>query len=86
MDATEISTSRRRGSRSGMVGVLFLTLVFVVYPLSTGPVGRAVNRGKLPYDKVMAFYAPLIAVVKGCAPLERFFDWYVLELWCGYKR
>jgi len=60
-----------------------LFLLFVVYPLSTGPVCRLLlELGVLPdcIDALETVYAPLIYLSDAWEPLEDFFVWY-LQLW-----
>ena len=58
-------------------------LVFIVYPLSTGPVWLLCEELQLDasWDIRLAFYAPLVALCDAFEPVEDFFDWYVGLFW-----
>lgn len=58
-----------------------LLLLLVVYPLSTGPVFKLVEYDVIGFDHLQVIYAPLESLGKTCPPVERFFEWYVLDLW-----
>jgi hypothetical protein len=55
-------------------------IVFIVYPLSTGPALCLYEKG-IARSEIEAFYTPLVSVVRHSDLLEAFFEWYLLELW-----
>jgi len=56
-------------------------IVFVIYPLSTGPVILILERLDVDSDLIEAIYAPLILVADTFEPVEDFFMWYLLGVW-----
>jgi hypothetical protein len=56
-------------------------LLFVVYPLSVGPAAKLYFMKVIPGRPVEAFYAPLGFAVNRSPGLERFFAWYLDDLW-----
>jgi hypothetical protein len=60
-----------------------LFLLFVVYPLSVGPLVWLVKRGYLSEQSVIFYaYVPLGWLEDQWPPIERAFDWYA-NLWGG---
>ena len=62
----------------------FILCVAVVYVLSTGPVGKAVNtiNALKPYEpRAVAFYKPLVFLDKHCPAFDDFMEWYLFHLW-----
>jgi hypothetical protein len=60
-----------------------LLAVFVVYPLSIGPVVRIhhkTNPNRPMLDAANTFYSPLFWFVENCRPMQNPFVWYV-NLW-----
>jgi hypothetical protein len=70
-------------SRGGRPLILwFPPLLLAAYVLATGPLLRLSNAtGFPPLDALETFYAPLGWCIKHCAPLGKFFGWYVFDLW-----
>ena len=75
------TTGRHLSWSSGLVGVF---LVLALYVLSTGPVCKiAASRGSTPRAYVI-LYEPLSLLCTHCRPVDKFFNWYILDFWrCG---
>ena len=74
----DATASEEKSSRSYWGFVLWPVAVIVLYVLSVGPAGVAVEKGLLP-RRVMIIYQPLLDVAFN-TPLERPFGAY-LRLW-----
>jgi len=79
-DDRTASPSSDRSSFAWMLWPCFI--LFVVYPLSTGPVWRLCKAFDLDsnYSVRIVLYAPMIALCSAFDPLNDFVNWY-LGLW-----
>jgi hypothetical protein len=59
---------------------LFTFFVLVVYPLSTGPMIKLVEKGIVP-PEVIYIYSPVGFAVEHSTVLRNFFNWYVGSIW-----
>ena len=55
-------------------------ILFILYPLSTGPVVLLLEKGIISDDRFLVIYKPLELVYENSDTAQRFFDWYT-ELW-----
>lgn len=75
---------RARPSRGGGLLGQVLFVVFVVYPLSTGPVAKlysVLDDDKLPPAVVLYPYLPLNVLYENCEPVKECLDWYLRTVW-----
>jgi hypothetical protein len=72
-----MSDERKKRSRA-WIGWTLIAL-FVVYPLSMGPVGWISNRNQ-SWRIFNAAYAPLIWLCESSEPISRGINWY-LDFW-----
>ena len=68
--------------RSGF-GKLFSLAVslLIFYVLSTGPIAKLVEAERISANDVRRVYAPLVWLINNFPPAERFFDWYLKDVW-----
>jgi hypothetical protein len=70
--------------RGGLSIFLWVLAVIVLYVLSVGPAARLHDEGSLP-DSTSMLYSPLIFLTEHSAAADRFFRWYVRDVWgAGY--
>jgi hypothetical protein len=73
-----------RESEGRSQGLLWWFLMFgfllIIYPLSVGPVIKLCDKGLLS-KKVVMVYGPLDTLMVRSRTLERFFDWYLEDVW-----
>ena len=73
-------SEERKGT--GLLRILGLLGVFLVlYVSSTGPVYRISGKTHKLARTTGVIYAPLIYLSNRSPAVERFFDWYVLQVW-----
>ena len=77
-DEPTTSTETRRPSLTWALWLAFILLV--VYPLSTGPAVVLVDKGVLP-KSALDIYAPVAILAYNWPPADRFFDWYLKNVW-----
>ena len=76
--------SSEEGRRGGTLVALWALVVVVIYNLSVGPAARLHDEGLIP-DSASVIYSPLIFLSEHFAPADRFFQWYVADVWkAGY--
>ncbi|HEV3301234.1 MAG TPA: hypothetical protein VG055_16405 [Planctomycetaceae bacterium] len=73
-----MSDEPRKRSRA-WIGWTALTL-FVLYPLSFGPVVRFREYNPVSFETMASIYLPLELATRKCEPLRRALDWYI-KLW-----
>jgi hypothetical protein len=73
------SAETRRPSLTWALWMAFILLV--VYPLSTGPVARFTEVVNIRPAPLLTFYAPVAWVADRSPVLQRFFKWYIFEVW-----
>ena len=85
--ATEIQQEAQPETESpAQKGSHFSTLLWVVptlfllYPLSIGPVFKLVLANRLP-SSVLRIYDPLRPLVNKYQPIDSFFRWYIEDVW-----
>jgi len=61
-----------------------LYILVCVYTLSFGPLSKLYYKHAVPRKAFELVYAPLRAAGKSCRPVQRFLDWYVVDLWGAY--
>jgi len=82
--AIHAQQQHQEGRRGGTLVALWVLLVFVLYVLSVGPAARLHDEGFIP-DSASVIYSPLIFLSDHFAPSDRFFQWYVADVWkAGY--
>ncbi|HEY5910302.1 MAG TPA: hypothetical protein VJA21_06825 [Verrucomicrobiae bacterium] len=69
---------RARGRLTWLLWVF--AMVFVVYPLSSGPVAKLESMGFFPSRVCPTFYNPLFYVADAMG-LTGALDWYIWDLW-----
>jgi hypothetical protein len=75
------------GSGHGWTWALWILFVLLVgYPLSVGPAAKLYFKNLLPHRPVEVFYAPLEAVAKNVPGANRFFEWYIDDVWKATPR
>ena len=68
--------------RSGFGKLLSLAgSLLIFYVLSTGPIAKLVEAERISASDVRRLYAPLVWLIKNFPPAERFFDWYLKDVW-----
>src|SRR5215467_159315 len=53
----------------------------LIYFLSTGPVVKLRQTGRISPGAVLTIYAPLIQLSQICPPLDNLLKWYVRDVW-----
>ena len=77
-------SQHQEGRRGPTLVVLWGMLVVALYVLSVGPAARLHDEGLIP-DSASVIYSPLIFLSNHFAPADRFFQWYVADVWkAGY--
>ena len=69
----------RRSGRSKLFWLAGSLLIF--YVLSTGPMAKLVETKRISESDMRLVYAPLVWLIENFPPAERFFDWYLKEVW-----
>jgi hypothetical protein len=82
-DASEEPSSRGSG---GFFVWVFLLVLLILYPLSVGPVVRLAFRIPKLETAVQIVYAPIGFICEHCIPVDKFFDWYLFDLWRVRRR
>jgi hypothetical protein len=73
-------SEERKGS--GLLRILgILGVLLAIYALSTGPIYRFSGKDHKLGRITDVVYAPLIYLSQHSPRIERFFDWYVLQVW-----
>ena len=73
--------SQNEQGRTGRVSViLWVFLALALYVLSVGPAARLHDEGRIP-GGVSLLYSPLIFLSEHSAAADRFFRWYVRDVW-----
>ncbi len=79
---TTVSEDQQASSRRhGSLWLWVCLLVFVVYPLSTGPVFKLTPMIGGPPAAVMAIYSPLGYLYDHSHAVRAFYDWYHQKVW-----
>ncbi len=77
--AQQTEEQRQSSCRPGLLKWLAFFL-FVVYPLSVGPV--AWLDSKYHFDrKIWFLYVPIGVLYNNCKPVKAFYDWYLYKVW-----
>jgi hypothetical protein len=72
------------GRRGGVAVVLWALLAVALYVFSVGPAARLHDEGMIP-ESASVIYSPLIFLAEHSAEADRFFQWYVRDVWkAGY--
>jgi hypothetical protein len=67
--------------RRSFLPIFWISLVlFIIYPLNSGPVFRVVEDGKLP-EGTYVMYLPLADIVGHSPQLQKYFRWYLRDVW-----
>ena len=53
----------------------------IFYVLSTGPIAKLVEAERISSSDMRRVYAPLVWLIENFYPAERFFDWYLKDVW-----
>jgi len=69
----------RRSGCGTLIWVAGSLLVF--YVLSTGPIAKLVEIDRISGSDMRRVYAPLVWLMENFPPAERFFDWYLEDVW-----
>jgi len=77
----KVATEGERGRGYGWWISVVAFGILAAYPLSFGPVVKLTERGLLHPSGVLYFYAPLHAFCRKCPPADRFFRWYLDDVW-----
>lgn len=68
--------------RSGCGTFIWVTgSLLVFYLLSTGPIAKLVEAERISARDMQRVYAPLVWLIEHFPPAERFFDWYLKDVW-----
>lgn len=70
----------RRGGSFGTLAWLVGSLL-VFYALSTGPAMKLAECYNIPSDGFESVYLPLQWVCDKCDPVQKFYLWYMNDLW-----
>jgi len=80
------AASPEPASRASFRPFLWVLLaLFLLYPLSIGPVARfASNAPNFRHPRLLvAVYTPIRILCAHSRPVHKFFDWYINDLWGG---
>jgi hypothetical protein len=55
--------------------------LLVFYVFSTGPIAKLVETERISSSDTRRVYAPLVWLIDNFPPAERFFDWYLKDVW-----
>jgi hypothetical protein len=58
-----------------------MTVLPLIYLLSTGPVLKLRQAGRISPSVVLTIYAPLDHLTQICPPLDHVLKWYVRDIW-----
>ena len=68
--------------RSGCGTLIWLVgSLLVFYVLSTGPIAKRVETKRISSSDLRRVYAPLGWLNENFPPAERFFNWYLKDVW-----
>ena len=78
----EAGESERREGGRGMPLFVWVLVAVVIYVLSSGPVGKLMEKGVIPdCAAVTAIYAPMNWLAGWVRPVGRFLGWYIHDVW-----
>jgi hypothetical protein len=76
-----VGSGAERSGRRGFPWLTAALLVFVAYPLSTGPAIKLWEKGLIPLQPLEIMYKPLELMSNSCPPIQHFFEWYICKVW-----
>jgi hypothetical protein len=79
----EIPEPEPHHSRGGhlVTFLWFFFILFIVYPLSIGPAALLHEKAPFARPAIEAAYAPITLVCNHCRPIQKAFEWYLINVW-----